>query len=404
MRQFIALVALVAAPALLAQGPSIGTLPANVGNTILQASTPVTLVEMTHPATVAASIDNAMVHWKGAPCTHIFNIEFVRPTSGSSFTVTAVRGPFDARVGTTNVQLVPPVDVQPGDMIAATNLKPSVFCGGVTMTTADPSQRWWRFDDEIATGPGSFNDGSFGYGQIVNVLGKSGPDTLTGIIPAMGSLTGVGTYFRTSVNLLTADTLSPISGRLVFHPQGRPATSFDPSVRYDIIPGETVNHSDVVFAMGASGLGSVDVISTYGPPPLITTRVYADNASGTSGFFEDTVPPERALSAGMSAYFSIAHPANFRTNVGVRSLGNGAKIQATLLTGLGTVIETPPVKNYPANYFEQTSLVVFSNTSQLQIPPDGVLQVTVLEGNAIVYTTTTDNRTNDSGMRLLGNK
>ncbi|HEX3110916.1 MAG TPA: hypothetical protein VHU41_17585, partial [Thermoanaerobaculia bacterium] len=191
-------------------------------------------------------------------------------------------------------------------------------------------------------------------------------------------------------------------GRLVYHPQGRPAASNDPSAQFNIPPGGTTSFTDVVTQMGQTGLGSMDVMMSQGALPVITTRVFADNgAAGTLGFTEDTIAPEHAIPFGQYGVLTLpADLVNFRMNIGVRSLDGGATLVVSYYDAGGHNILITPAKTYPANYFEQIPVSDFLGTTNLIA--NGSMQIYVNGGSAIVYASTTDNRTQDSSIKIAG--
>jgi len=63
-----------------------------------------------------------------------------------------------------------------------------------------------------------------------------------------------------------------------------------------------------------------------------------------------------------------------------------------------TIVSSFTKPPYAANYFEQPSLSQFLNGATPVA--NGVITVTVRSGSAIVYASTTDNRTNDSSIRF----
>ena len=121
--------------------------------------------------------------------------------------------------------------------------------------------------------------------------------------------------------------------------------------------------------MGLSGLGSMDVTTTSGPPPVVTARVYTDNGpdAGTFGFYEDLIAPGDALHGGDAASFTLpGDTANFRVNVGVRTLGAGAQISVNYYEPSGGAIQgQTQFKSYAANYFEQVGISAFVSNNNI---------------------------------------
>ncbi|HEV8432105.1 MAG TPA: hypothetical protein VGR95_01745 [Thermoanaerobaculia bacterium] len=402
MRKLVVVLALACAPSLFAQTVTIGAFPPQ--GALEFSSSPATYVDLTHPATASGAISSVMVRWfisGGGTCSNAFKVKFIHPNlNGTAFSVTE-RGPFNATLGDVTVQISPTVSVSAGDYIGITVLQPFNTCGGVTFTTTDPSQRFWRQTADLGA-TGDFSNGTFSHGVTLAALGRSGTEYLAGVVTAAGATQGVGAFFRTAMQLTNSDAFSNAIGRLVYHAQGRPAATNDPSLQFNVPPLGTLSYSDVVTQMGLSGLGSMDVMMTQGPLPAITTRVFSDNGpAGTLGFTEDTIAPELAVSAPQYATLTLpADLTNFRMNIGVRSLSDGATIAATYIDAGGHEIGFPPTKVYQPNYFEQVTVSDFVGTTTLA--PNGSIQIYVTAGSAIVYASTTDNRTSDSSIKFAG--
>ena len=146
--------------------------------------------------------------------------------------------------------------------------------------------------------------------------------------------------------------------------------------------------------LNVSRLGTLDVLST-GVLPLVTVRVFNDNgAAGTQGFVEPVVRPRDAAFMNAQVFLSQPHdPANFRMNIGVRTFELGATLSVLHLAN-GVSLGTVAIKTYSPNYFEQVGLQQF--VDNLPPSPDGLLVISVSGGSAVIYGSTTDNRTNDS--------
>ncbi len=223
---------------------------------------------------------------------------------------------------------------------------------------------------------------------------KTGLAVLPGVASAAGS---GGSFFRTGVQLNNVNP-SPMSGRIVFHRAGIAGVETDPSLTYALNPGETQNVSDLVQAMGQSGLGSADLIPGSGGFPTVVARVFNDAGSnGTAGFTEDLVKQESALGTGDQ--FTLIVPADltrFRYNIGVRSLAAGASITVTQRNSAGGVVRTIS-KTYASNYFEQADAASFLGGAP---SANDSITVSVGSGNLFIYGATTDNTTQDPSIQL----
>jgi hypothetical protein len=206
---------------------------------------------------------------------------------------------------------------------------------------------------------------------------------------------GFGSNFRTNVTLTNGRSSNPISGRMVYHPAGQSASPDDPSIAYILPASGTRFITDIVTTLGKTGVGSIDLYSTGSYRPIVATRVFDDRGTlGTSGFSEDFLLPGDALVPPEQAYFATPGDANFRQNIGIRTLESGATIQYVLIGLTGGIIATAD-KTYAANYFEQTSVASIFGT-----PNGAAIRIRVNAGSAHFYVSTTDNRTNDSSAQF----
>jgi hypothetical protein len=219
------------------------------------------------------------------------------------------------------------------------------------------------------------------------------------VVPVVGSTAGAfGADFKTELQLHNPGN-TVLTGRLVFRAQGIPGGPTDPQLEYLLGPSETKYFSDVVGAMGASGLGSMDVIPTSGSGvPTVVFRAFDDQASGTTGVTVPMVLVENALSQGRKA--ALLGPMNleqFRFNIGVRSLGEGASIRVRLFNADGSLAATIGDRTYAPDLFEQRTASDFLGRA---IEASQTVEVEVLSGRVIVYGTITDNRTNDGSIQM----
>jgi hypothetical protein len=334
----------------LAQPVVVGRIPPELEGTFPGAG-PQTFVDLAHPANRDGNLTTASLIWSSVPapasCTAGFKIKTIRRDTGLFF-VMAERGPFPAQPGFATVTLSPPIPVLGGDYLAVVQLQDTTTCGSVGAVAA--------------------------------------------MLPVVGSTAGIGTFFRTDLQVVNPINL-PIKGKLIFHPAGVTASPSDPSVDYSNSELSTTSISDVVASMGQSGLGSLDVVPTSGPPPRLIARIYSDNGTaGTAGFTMDSLAPDQALRRN-ATYQLIAAPdlTSFRMNVGVRALDEGVTI--LIVHGSSSVSRT-----YSANHLEQGTLAAFLGEQPVA---NGNYRVLIQSGSAFIYTTTTDNRTNDTTIRLL---
>lgn len=244
-------------------------------------------------------------------------------------------------------------------------------------------------------------------------LGTASAEVLTGIVPVAISSPGVNSsVFRTSMQLRHSQdpvegqaTPPPVVGRIVFHPQATIGASSDPSFPFSLAAGSTLTFPDVLAEVGQTGLGSLDVLVSTGTAPIAVTRVFNDNGpAGTFGFTEDLLKPADALNPGDHGIL-IAPPdvAQFRFNIGIRTLSAGATVKLTVRDSTGQV-KRSVTRTFPATYMIQDTaanfLVDATTPQSLTLGPSDSITVQVVAGNAIVYGASADNKTNDPSFQV----
>ena len=378
----------------LAQPVVVGRIPPELQGTFPGAG-PQTFIDLVHPANRDGNLTTASMIWSFVPtpasCTAGFKIKIIRKQTGL-FVVAAERGPFPPQEGFSTVTLSPPIPVLTGDLLAVVQLQDNTICGSVGAAGANAHDILLRYQG-VDFSTGNFaTGGNLNNGVALAASASSDSEIVAAMLPVVGSAPGIGTFFRTDVQVVNPINL-PIKGKLIFHPAGATASPGDPSITYNNSELATTSISDVVASMGQSGLGSLDVVPTSGPPPRLIARVYSDNGTaGTAGFTMDSFAPDQALRRN-AVYQLIVAPdlTAFRMNVGVRVLDDGLTIS---IFHAGTLIS----RTYPANHFEQGTLAAFLGDQPVV---NGNYRITILSGSGFIYSTTTDNRTNDTTIRFL---
>jgi hypothetical protein len=397
---------LIFATSLAAQPLTVGTQITDAGGTAtITSGGPVSYIDLAHPATAAGVVNEASVSWSKA-CSGAFKVVFLRNTTLflTSFTVVATRGPFNAVSGRNEVTFSP-VTLQEGDLIGVVQLQSLAACGSVRtqFLTGGGGYNLVTTGDISAGGVVGSSANYSGDFEFAAVAYTSAP-VLVRILPAAGAVQGSSAFFRTSLQMLNPGSL-PLSGKLVFHPQGQSAKPADPSLPFTIASGHTFSSADVITAMGASGLGSLDVLTNGSALPIVSARVFSDGGAvaGTTGFSEEGVPPNAALDFVSTGLLLIPTDlANFRMNIGVRTLDDGATISIAMFDANGNVRTTRSV-TYSANYFEQKPVGEFTGASTVE--PGGWLSIsTTFPGRIIIYSSVIDNRTSDSTYHLANVK
>ena len=375
-----------------AQTLSLGSLPQYVSGQTVGAGS---IVDLSHPATANGTVNSFSILSAGGSCPNTFRVRFLRPSTAAfgGFTIVADRGPFSALSNTNIFPLNPPVAVQKGDLLAITQTGSST-CGGLASAVGNPGDSVMLLDD-LQTN--TFLGGSLRTGVTPAMQASIDRAVLTDIIPVVGTVAGsFGSQFRTVIQL-TNPTTATITGRLVFHPINNAGSDNDPDEVFSITARASKLMPSTETMFGMSGVGSIDVITVGTAPPVISTRVFNDaGASGTSGFAEDAVRVTDALGVDQSGYITLPEDlTNYRMNVGVRTLGSGATLSIQYLQPSGVQIATKTL-TIGANTLRQMSAQDFTGSAPVE---GATVVVKVTAGNAILYSTTTDNRTNDSALK-----
>jgi hypothetical protein len=233
---------------------------------------------------------------------------------------------------------------------------------------------------------------------VLTLAGPTGGFSVAAILAVAGSTPGSGAYFRTRVQIHNPRT-STISGKFIFHTQSVSGKSTDPSLAYTLTGGQTIDYPDLLPAMGiASGLGSIDIMTTAGDPvPVMSARIFSDaGVNGSAGFFIEPVGPDVALQTGDNAVIiAPADPAAARLNIGVRSLEAGASFLITVRSKNGAVRNTVN-KTYGPTFFEQVNANSYVGVS---LDASDTITFTMLAGKALIYGSQTDNKTQDPSVQ-----
>jgi hypothetical protein len=387
-----------------AQTPIAGQLLSQALTPLVLPAGATTVVDLASPASAAGSFTSATVQWSGggiSGCSPGFKLKFFRPSpSGAVLSYLGERGPFPAVRSLLVVPLSPPVALQARDLIGVAELGGS-GCGGVGSTVNETGIQTALFAGDVASDKPMSEAMSLVRGTL-SVRATAGDSAVrVGVVPVVLAAAGqFGSLFRTEMQLTNTGPYS-IQGRLVFHPQLASASPSDPALDFDMNPGETVDLPDVVEALHASGVGSLDVVSIESPAPWIVARVFNDaGAAGTTGFTEPAVPVGETLLQFDTARFTTpADPSHYRMNVGVRSLSDGAFLTITRYSAAGAMVSTV-TRAYPPDYLQQVSLSDFLGSTA---NANDSFTVMVNSGSAVVYAATADNRTNDSSVQV-GNR
>ncbi len=376
---------------------TVGSLP---NNAMLSSGTNAvfsnTFVDLVHRASADGTVNTLTTSWSAGytACTSAFRVRFLRSASfmDGSYSTVAERGPFavTASGGYVTVPLSPPVSLLAGDYIAIV-VPPN--CGALSEGYTGLVGLMRLTSDIPSTGS---LDG-IAKSTAIAARASSDPNQLDGILTVAGSVAGGNnSYFRTSLQLSNSLPYI-IQGKIVFHPAGASGSDSDRSLSYTLPPYATTAFQDIVASLGATGLGSIDIVSNSSAPPLAVARIFNDlGTAGTSGFTESAISPLNALRP--SDYGFLNEPAdltNYRMNIGIRTVGGEADIAVVHYDASGNKVGSTINKHYAATFFEQVPLATFLGSQPIA---NGQIKIVPTSGQIIVYASTTDNRTNDSSI------
>jgi hypothetical protein len=128
----------------LGQTVILGNLPSSPNFGFNQ--TPVTAIDLSNPASQAATLNSAAFTWSATPCPGAVKIKFFRPTPTGSLAFLTERGPFDVISLTQFVFLTPTVDVQAGDLVGIARL---TACGSPVGQTPGNPQGFIGFNSDV---------------------------------------------------------------------------------------------------------------------------------------------------------------------------------------------------------------------------------------------------------------
>jgi hypothetical protein len=210
------------------------------------------------------------------------------------------------------------------------------------------------------------------------------------IVPVVGSTRGQSNAnFKTELQLANGTDVA-LGGWLVLRPRGL-------ARRYELAPHTTLSFADVVADLGATGLGSIDVLADRGVVPTIVARAYDDQPTGTTGVTVPAVAADAVLDGADTATLIVPRDlVLYRFNIGVRALGDGATLELVLRGKTGSQ-RFRRTLTFDEDHFEQQPGDLFVGAP---LQADDSIELRVLAGSAIVYATTVDNRTNDSSLQI----
>ena len=392
-------------PALVVGNEPSGTPNAGAGGS----GAPLTLVDVSRPATTTGNLTQVKIGWTGFPCSSVVRIK-VFHRSGSTIAPTAQSAALslitpDAHSIFT-IALSPALPIQEGDLIGLTTL---TGCGNPVAYHGFPTVGYHYYNSDVQ-GPVSF-DNPVQHSSDQLALSAAGDTTqyTAFVVPGVGSLAGAnGAHFKTSLQIVAPPFGGDVSGRLVYHPIGISGSATDPSIALTLGAGRAASYPDFVATLGQSGIGSLDVVlEAASGRPVVFARVFNDaGAAGTSGLGESAVDvTQNGFLAGslvvpggcIGVLSAPIDPSKVRLNLGMRSLGTNATVSFTLKDVTGAVRATGHEDLQPNEFLQVAATDVFG------VAPgaNDYIEVAVSGGGVIVYGAGTDNTTNDPAAQFV---
>jgi hypothetical protein len=403
-RLVLLLAVLSIAPSLLAAVTlSIGNSGATPNSSDSSMGTIRTDIDLVRPASHTGSLTSVTFYWSQSPCSNAVKVKFFRRV-GDTLTLVAERGPFTPTTNAYTAALTPAVSVRQGDLIGLTRL---IACGNAGVVTGFPSEGYLQYASDVTGSVGMSAAQIHGGGVLAVSATGTATEWVARVIPVVGSNPGAyGAQFKTEMQFLNPYSSGTITCKLTLHAAGTAGSSADTTRLVQLDPHEVFSTSDVVAAMGQTGLGSLDVSVAAGENlPVILTRVYNDaGADGTSSLTEQPVPTTDSITGSMLLGRGVTgflvtprDPLRTRFNVGIRTLFSGATISVTVRDSYGVTVRTVS-HTFTANYFVQMDGATFLGGP---VGGDQSVQVSISSGSAIVYGSSTDNTTNDPAIEFV---
>ena len=333
-------------------------------------------------ATLAAG-DRAVLVTPLDPVTTRFNIGLRSLSAGLTVRITR-RSADGAIVGTRERALPPSTLVHE----AASTFLGATIGGNESLTFEIVEGRGVIYG--AATDNGT-NDPNMQVATKVALAGRSGRFAL----PVAGAILGAfQSRFATGLQLHNAGD-EPFVATLTFHPAGASASPNDAKLDITVPAHATAGIDDVIAAMHATGLGSLDVAVPPASRPVMLARVYSIADAGQTSLMTELIAEEDFLRAGEDGVVAAPHaPRASRFNIGIRTLPSGVRLTATVRDAAGNVLRIVPLTFPPSSFLQSDAESLLG----LTLHGDESVVFHVDEGSAAIYGVWTDNVTQDPAM------
>jgi hypothetical protein len=260
--------------------------------------------------------------------------------------------------------------------------------------------QWLAYLDDLVGVAGNLGvDVAVGQGGTILASNCSAPPSHLWVPVAAHNPGLNGSQWRTDLGLLNAGTVDANIDLRFYGPlslTGGGAVSGTVAVP----PGSQSILTDVVGQLGASGQGSLEIVSDQ--PVKVTSRTYnqvAPDAScyagGTQGEDEPAVMTTDGLTVGQSAYLAgLVENASYRSNIGLVCTGSAATVLVELFDGSGGKLGDYTV-TLPLGQWAQRTQPFKTVAGQVAMDR-GYARVTVQSGSGVfAFASVVDNITND---------
>ena len=214
------------------------------------------------------------------------------------------------------------------------------------------------------------------------------------LLPFAGSMDSKGDRYATSVQIYNASAEALVA-TLSFRTAGVPAATSDKfDVRVD--PYATVSYRDIAKELGVEGAGSLDMTTTSRVRPVLVARMHARGKDVPLSLTMNVMDEETALGKGEEGVIVAPHSKlDSGFNIGLRTLGSGVKLTATVRRSNGDVVKTAKLEFQP----DFTTQVAANELLGVTLEGDESIVFKVEQGSAIIYGMWTDAVTNDPAMQ-----
>ena len=169
------------------------------------------------------------------------------------------------------------------------------------------------------------------------------------ILPIVGKMHGMnGSDYTTALVIAGAGIATPSNGfklyqgKIVFRPLGTRASDNDPSVDYALNGDETILYDDIMATLGATGIGTLEVIPKAGLPTPLADAIIDNRLPGgkLTGVRIPALLGRGQLTFGDTVTVGIHSTTETRLSVGVRAYGAPGSTRFEHHAANGTLIET----------------------------------------------------------------